>query len=176
MGRITLKRALYRGGLSYQNTRFQSTIIPKNSHPIYKIQILFYNILANFDFKCYCREVSLYWYADFNESKIPKYSLCGSIYKIQIPSTKILPFSVIYKIQFLGVQDPLKGPLKTLNIVIPKEAEYAKSAGLDGHVRRKCQMSSEVVKCLAELEYISRTLKKDGCCHANPFFFWYDND
>ncbi len=29
------------GGLSYQNTRFQSTIIPKNSHQIYKIQISF---------------------------------------------------------------------------------------------------------------------------------------
>ena len=61
------------GGLSYQITRFQSTIIPKNSHPIYNIQISFDNI--------------------------PKYSLCRSLYKIQIPCTKIPPFSVIYKIQ-----------------------------------------------------------------------------
>ncbi len=44
------------GGLSYHNTQCQSTIIPKNSHPIYKIQISFYNILANFDFTCYCIE------------------------------------------------------------------------------------------------------------------------
>ncbi len=41
------------GGLSYQNTQFQSTIIPKICHSIYKIQISFYNILANFDFTCY---------------------------------------------------------------------------------------------------------------------------
>ncbi len=47
------------GGLSYQNTRFKSTIIPKNNHPIYKIQISFYNILANFGFTLSITDISL---------------------------------------------------------------------------------------------------------------------
>ncbi len=41
------------GGLSYQNTLIQSTIIPKNSRLIYKIQISFYDILANFHMLLY---------------------------------------------------------------------------------------------------------------------------
>ncbi len=42
----------------------------------------------------------IYRYTDFNESNIPKYSHCGSLYKIQILSIKIPSFSAIYKIQF----------------------------------------------------------------------------
>ena len=43
---------------------------------------------------------------DYGITPCLKYSLSGSLYKIQILSTKIQPFSVIYKIKFLGVQGP----------------------------------------------------------------------
>ncbi len=39
---------------------------------------------------------------DFNERNIPKYSLCGLIYKIRIPWTKIPPFQRYTKYNFWG--------------------------------------------------------------------------